>query len=85
MVAQYLPTLCAALTDSSPLIRRQTLTLLTRLLTEDFVKLREALLFNLLRMLVDEEQSVRQLGMLGSAYADISCLHTVAMLILPCL
>lgn len=62
MVAQYLPTLCAALTDSSPLIRRQTLTLLTRLLTEDFVKLREALLFNLLHMLVDEEMSVRQLG-----------------------
>eukprot|EP00730_Choanoeca_flexa_P001075 TRINITY_DN10470_c0_g1_i2.p1 TRINITY_DN10470_c0_g1~~TRINITY_DN10470_c0_g1_i2.p1 ORF type:complete len:821 (+),score=281.91 TRINITY_DN10470_c0_g1_i2:31-2463(+) len=63
MVAQYLPTLCTALTDPSPLIRRQTLTLLTRLLTEDFVKLREALLFNLLLMLVDEEQSVRQLAL----------------------
>jgi hypothetical protein len=38
------------------------LTLLTRLLTEDFVKLREGLLFRLLLTLVDEEASVRQLG-----------------------
>ena len=62
MVAQYLPTLCRALGDSSPLIRRQTLTLLTRLLTEDFVKLREELLFSLVLMMADDEPSVRQLG-----------------------
>lgn len=59
---RYLPTLALGLRDASSLVRRQTLALLTRLLTEDYVKLREGIFFRLLVTMVDADPAVRQLG-----------------------
>ena len=58
----YIDCFALRLKDSSPLVRRTTLTLLARLFSEDYVKLRGLLLFRLLGTLVDADADVRELG-----------------------
>ncbi|EGD77137.1 hypothetical protein PTSG_07471 [Salpingoeca rosetta] len=61
-VERYIPTLAGCLRDESPLVRRQALMLLTRLLTEDYIKLKGVLFFRLLVTLVDDDMQVRNLA-----------------------
>eukprot|EP00043_Microstomoeca_roanoka_P018909 m.206659 g.206659 ORF g.206659 m.206659 type:complete len:1386 (+) comp16909_c2_seq12:62-4219(+) len=61
-VERYIPTLATCLRDESPLVRRQALMLLTRLLTEDYIKLKGLLFFRLLYTLVDDDLQVRNLA-----------------------
>lgn len=67
IVERFLPSVSARLRDEAPLVRRQTLTLLTRLLSEDYIKLRGVLFFRLLSTLVDSDASVRNLGRWGGS------------------
>eukprot|EP01147_Barroeca_monosierra_P005440 gene5440-7156_t len=62
LVERYISTLAFCLRDPSPLVRRQSLMLLTRLMTEDYIKLKGALFFRLLVTLVDEDIHVRNLS-----------------------
>lgn len=62
LIQPYLPNIADCLKDEAPLVRRQTVTLLTRLLKEDYIKLRGHLFFRLMSTLVDTDESVRSLG-----------------------
>ena len=62
LIQPYLPTIASCLRDPTVMVRRQTVTLLTRLLKEDYIKLRGALFFRLLMTLVDDDEGVRTLG-----------------------
>lgn len=62
LIQPYLPTIASCLRDPTVMVRRQTVTLLTRLLKEDYIKLRGALFFRLLMCLVDDDEGVRTLG-----------------------
>ncbi|CAH1786833.1 unnamed protein product, partial [Owenia fusiformis] len=57
---QYIPNIAACLKDQSPLIRKQTLTLLTRLLQEDFLKWKGSLFFRYITSIVDQDQEIKQ-------------------------
>lgn len=59
-VDAYMPTIVCSLKDSSLLVRRQTLTVLTTLLKEDFVKWKGMLLYRFLSALLDEDLEVRE-------------------------
>lgn len=54
-VDPYLPSISSALRDRSLLVRRQTLTLLARLLQEDYIKWKGPLFFHVVSTLVDPE------------------------------
>ena len=56
-VDPYIHTISACLKDESLLIRKQTLTLLARLLQEDYIKWKGALFFHFVSCLVDKELS----------------------------
>lgn len=62
VIQQYLPHIQMCLRDPTALVRRQTITLLTRLLKEDFIKLRPDLLFRLLVTTVDPDAGVKELA-----------------------
>jgi condensin-2 complex subunit D3 len=62
LIQPYLPTIASCLRDPTVMVRRQTITLLTRLLKEDYIKLRGSLFFRLLMCLVDVDEGVRTLG-----------------------
>eukprot|EP00004_Rigifila_ramosa_P024990 TRINITY_DN7363_c0_g1_i1.p1 TRINITY_DN7363_c0_g1~~TRINITY_DN7363_c0_g1_i1.p1 ORF type:complete len:688 (-),score=179.56 TRINITY_DN7363_c0_g1_i1:8-2071(-) len=62
LVEPYVPHLSACLRDATPLVRRQALVLLTRLLQEDFLKWRDALLYRFLVALADEVPEIRSLA-----------------------
>lgn len=62
LVDRYVPNLAACMRDSSELVRRQTLLLLTRLLQEDYVKWKGPLFYRFVVALVDESPAVRQFG-----------------------
>ncbi|KAJ8050994.1 Condensin-2 complex subunit D3 [Holothuria leucospilota] len=59
LVDRYIPNLASCLKDNSLLVRKQTLTLLTHLLLEDYVKWRGPLFFRFLTALVDESEEIR--------------------------
>jgi len=61
-IQQYLPNIANCLRDATALVRRQTVTLLTRLLKEDYIKLRHDLFFRLVLTIVDDDEGVRNLG-----------------------
>lgn len=61
-IQQYLPYIANRLRDTNPLVRRQTVTLITRLLKEDYIKLRHGLFFRLIMTAVDDDASVHALG-----------------------
>ncbi|XP_071959754.1 condensin-2 complex subunit D3-like [Antedon mediterranea] len=58
LVNHYIPNIASCLKDKCPLIRRQTLTLLTHLLLEDFIKWRGCLFFHFIVTMVDEVQEI---------------------------
>lgn len=62
VVERFVPNLAGCLRDQSPLVRLQTLTLLARLLSEDYIKLKGSLFFRLIVTLVDQDEHVRNLS-----------------------
>ncbi|XP_064207133.1 condensin-2 complex subunit D3 isoform X1 [Anguilla rostrata] len=61
MVDLYIPNISACLKDPEPLIREQTLILLTNLLQEEFVKWKGSLFFRFVSLLVDPEPRIASL------------------------
>ncbi|KPP77751.1 condensin-2 complex subunit D3-like [Scleropages formosus] len=61
MVDRYIPNISACLKDEEPIIRQQTLILLTNLLQEEFVKWKGSLFFRFVVVLVDPEPSIASL------------------------
>ncbi|KAJ8275937.1 hypothetical protein COCON_G00076890 [Conger conger] len=61
MVERYIPNISACLKDPEPLIREQTLILLTNLLQEEFVKWKGSLFFCFVSLLVDPEPKIASL------------------------
>ena len=57
-----MPTVAACLKDDSALVRRQTLTLLTHLLQEDYIKWKGTLYFRFVSTLVDDDPELRKYG-----------------------
>ncbi|KAK2517847.1 Ncapd3 [Columba livia] len=62
MVDRYIPNISLCLKDPSPLIRKQTLILLTNLLQEEFVKWKDSLFFRFVSVLVDPNPDIASLG-----------------------
>uniref|UniRef100_A0A8C8GSX4 Condensin-2 complex subunit D3 n=1 Tax=Oncorhynchus tshawytscha TaxID=74940 RepID=A0A8C8GSX4_ONCTS len=58
MVDRYVPNVSACLRDKEPLIRKQTLTMLTNLLQEEFVKWKGSLFFRFIAVLVDSDPTI---------------------------
>ncbi|KAG7483568.1 hypothetical protein MATL_G00039750 [Megalops atlanticus] len=61
MVDRYIPNISACLKDCEPLIREQTLIMLTNLLQEEYVKWKGSLFFRFVSMLVDPEPKIARL------------------------
>ncbi|MBN3304121.1 CNDD3 protein, partial [Amia calva] len=61
MVDRYIPNIAACLKDPEPLIRKQTLIMLTNLLQEEFVKWKGSLFFRFVVVLVDPDPSIARL------------------------
>ncbi|KAL7595809.1 hypothetical protein Lser_V15G30715 [Lactuca serriola] len=62
LVDCYIPNITKCLRDPCELVRRQTFTLLSRLLQRDYVKWRGVLFLRFLLSLVDESEKIRQLA-----------------------
>ncbi|KAM6295660.1 LOW QUALITY PROTEIN: condensin-2 complex subunit D3 [Aegotheles albertisi] len=62
MVDRYVPNISLCLKDPSPLIRKQTLILLTNLLQEEFVKWKDCLFFRFVSVLVDPNPDIASFG-----------------------
>ncbi|XP_029556003.1 condensin-2 complex subunit D3 [Salmo trutta] len=61
MVDRYVPNVSACLRDKEPLIRKQTLTMLTNLLQEEYVKWKGSLFFRFIAVLVDSDPTIASL------------------------
>ncbi|XP_055997299.1 condensin-2 complex subunit D3-like isoform X2 [Ostrea edulis] len=59
-VELYMPSIAACLKDSAPLVRKQTLILITRLLQEDFLKWKGALFFRFITTVLDEKREIAE-------------------------
>ncbi|XP_030849692.1 condensin-2 complex subunit D3 [Strongylocentrotus purpuratus] len=59
LVDRYVPNLAACLRDKDKLVRKQTLTQLTQLVLEDYVKWRGPLFYRFVSVIVDEVDTVR--------------------------
>ncbi|XP_050409981.2 condensin-2 complex subunit D3 isoform X2 [Patella vulgata] len=59
VIDNYVPNIAVCLKDRSPLIRKQTLTLLTRLLQEDFIKWKGVLFYRFITTLLDENVDIK--------------------------
>ncbi|XP_028399882.1 condensin-2 complex subunit D3-like [Dendronephthya gigantea] len=68
LVDRYIPNIARGLRDNEPLIRKQTLILLTHLLQEDYVKWKGSLFFRFITALVDEDIEIRK-------FADFCLVH----------
>ncbi|EDO46571.1 predicted protein, partial [Nematostella vectensis] len=68
LVDRYIPNIATCLRDKAPLVRRQTLTLLTHLLQEDYVKWKGSLFYHFITALVDEDVEIRK-------FADFCLVH----------
>ncbi|XP_052797938.1 condensin-2 complex subunit D3-like [Mya arenaria] len=64
----YIINIASCLKDGSRLVRKQTLTLITRLLQEDFLKWKGALFFRFISTLLDESQEI-------SKFAEFCLVH----------
>ncbi|XP_006150023.1 condensin-2 complex subunit D3 isoform X3 [Tupaia chinensis] len=62
MVDKYIPNIATCLKDSDPFIRKQTLTLLTNLLQEEFVKWKGSLFFRFVSTLIDSHPDIASFG-----------------------
>ena len=56
---QYISNIASCIKDRSPLVRKQTLTLITRLLQEDFLKWKGALFYRFISALLDECDEIK--------------------------
>eukprot|EP00048_Salpingoeca_helianthica_P008436 m.122486 g.122486 ORF g.122486 m.122486 type:complete len:1493 (-) comp14600_c0_seq4:450-4928(-) len=79
LLEPHVATMAACVRDPSPLVRRQTLTLLTRLLCEDYIKLKGSLFFRLVAATADPDDSVATLG----AYCLTEPLHSKDQTMFP--
>ena len=70
LVDQYVSRIAACLNDSSPLIRKQTLTLLTMLIQEDYLKWKGILFYRFITTLLDEQKEIQEF----SEYCLVHCL-----------
>ncbi|XP_012265804.2 condensin-2 complex subunit D3-like [Athalia rosae] len=61
LVEPYLPDMCVSMNDPNPMIREAILILLIQLLLEDFIKVKGPFFFNILTMLTDTDEMVRDL------------------------
>ncbi|KAM6969947.1 condensin-2 complex subunit D3 [Aplochiton taeniatus] len=61
MVDRYIPNISACLQDKEAVIREQTLTMLTNLLQEEFVKWKGSLFFHFVSVLVDPDPAIASL------------------------
>ena len=61
-VDSYIPNIAFCLRDESVLIRRQTLTLLTNLFQEDYIKWKGGLFYRFAVTLVDEDAELQRYG-----------------------
>lgn len=61
MVDRYIPNISTCLRDSDALIREQTLTMVTNLLQEEFVKWKGSLFFRFVTVLVDPDPAINSL------------------------
>jgi len=68
LVEDLLPEMCLCLKDKVRLVRENTLVLITRLIQEDYLKMRSSLLFHLLSALTDEDETIR--AMTSSFFID---------------
>ncbi|XP_078589541.1 condensin-2 complex subunit D3-like [Branchiostoma floridae x Branchiostoma japonicum] len=59
-IDHHIPAIAACLKDESPLIRNQTLIMLTQLLQEDFMKWKGTLFFRFVSVLVDPDEDTRK-------------------------
>ncbi|ESO91741.1 hypothetical protein LOTGIDRAFT_233338 [Lottia gigantea] len=59
VIDSYVPNIAVCLKDRAPLIRKQTLTLLTRLLQEDFIKWKGVLFFRFITTLLDSDSDIQ--------------------------
>ncbi|XP_055987450.1 condensin-2 complex subunit D3 isoform X2 [Sorex fumeus] len=62
VVDKYIPNISMCLKDSDPFIRKQTLTLLTNLLQEEFVKWKDSLFFRFISTLTDSYPDIASFG-----------------------
>ncbi|KAH9495177.1 Condensin-2 complex subunit D3 [Bulinus truncatus] len=62
LVDRYVTNIAACLKDSSALVRKNTLTILTRLLQEEYVKWKGVLFFYYITTLLDETEEIKQLA-----------------------
>ncbi|NXN97097.1 CNDD3 protein, partial [Rhinopomastus cyanomelas] len=62
LVDRYVPNISLCLKDPNPLIRKQTLILLTNLLQEEFVKWKDSLFFRFVSVLVDPNPDIARFG-----------------------
>ncbi|XP_053384703.1 condensin-2 complex subunit D3-like [Mercenaria mercenaria] len=58
----YISNIASCLKDPSPLVRKQTLTLITRLLQEDFLKWKGALFYRFISALLDNCEEIQKFG-----------------------
>eukprot|EP00039_Didymoeca_costata_P023239 m.6441 g.6441 ORF g.6441 m.6441 type:complete len:1373 (+) comp3533_c0_seq2:124-4242(+) len=61
-IQPYLGSIASCLRDETALVRRQTIILLTRLLQEEYVKMKGVLFFRIMATVVDKDESVRRLA-----------------------
>lgn len=61
LVDPYMPNVTACLKDPSQIVRRQTLILLIKLLQEDYIKWKGIMFYQLLTVLIDDNQQMRSL------------------------
>ncbi|XP_078673980.1 condensin-2 complex subunit D3-L-like isoform X1 [Branchiostoma floridae x Branchiostoma belcheri] len=61
-IDHHIPAIAACLKDESPLIRNQTLIMLTQLLQEDFMKWKGTLFFRFVSVLVDPDEDTRKMA-----------------------
>ncbi|XP_012944788.1 condensin-2 complex subunit D3 [Aplysia californica] len=62
LVDRYMTNIAACLKDPSPLVRKNTLIVLTRLLQEEYVKWKGVLFFRYIATLLDDSEEVRNLA-----------------------
>ena len=71
VVDRYVRSMSLCLCHSSPVIRKQCLVVLTQLMLQDYVKIRNDIFLRMLPTMVDENSGIRDLGTCTSA-----CVHT---------
>ncbi|XP_070565322.1 condensin-2 complex subunit D3-L-like isoform X2 [Ptychodera flava] len=62
LVDRYIPNVTACVKDESAMVRKQTLTVITRLLQEEYIKWKGVLFFRFISALVDDVEDIRQLA-----------------------